>query len=459
MSDIGAEQHQQSIPPLAVEALGEGGPLGEEERRESVRIPLDVPVRLGKPNNAPYATVSARNLSTKGLFIDADRPVRVGARFSVEIPYGHGEPVYVDEAEVAYNRKSAHGAGFGVRFTELSEQAEERLNEIVERAVEPTMVVRRSTVVDNEDVEEAPTLVSEPIELSEISLSSYPEPEIVDDNLELAEVLQSDFQAPQKGVKGLVQDVRYRFVNKVQTGPGVWAMLMGIGGLALISAIAVSLWSSARADAGPPARASAIRGVQASTHEVLMGEREAGSLVPEPAQPEAPAEAKRPLPPLVVLEEEPATKAQSKEIAAHLLGTKTERKAPKAAAKPKRAVKKVAKKAAAKPAKRAATKRPKARPTERPTAKAAAPGSIAMQLMPGASVLKTHVLRKPDRFVIDLVGQTKLPSAPQATGHIQKVRVGMHPGKVRIVLDTDRAIEAGRVSQQGTKLRVQLHYK
>src|SRR5215470_10315724 len=86
------------------------------DRRQSARIPVFGPVRMGPPSQQPYAVVSATNLSRGGLFIDADRPVRVGARFSAEVPLKTGGAIYIPEAEVAYNREHRTGSGFGVRF-------------------------------------------------------------------------------------------------------------------------------------------------------------------------------------------------------------------------------------------------------------------------------------------------------------------------------------------------------
>ena len=96
---------------------------GPPERRRSARVPVSGPIRVGPPHREPHARLSATDLSTGGLFIDADRPVRVGARFCAEIVLSDGRHLYIPEAEVAYNRDRPHGAGFGVRFLDVSEEA------------------------------------------------------------------------------------------------------------------------------------------------------------------------------------------------------------------------------------------------------------------------------------------------------------------------------------------------
>ncbi|MCK6545390.1 PilZ domain-containing protein [Myxococcota bacterium] len=90
-----------------------------QDRRTSPRVPISGPVRMGPPGGEPYAVVSASDLSTGGLFIDADRAVKVGARFCLEITLSSGDIVYVAEAEVAYNRERVNGSGFGVRFVDV----------------------------------------------------------------------------------------------------------------------------------------------------------------------------------------------------------------------------------------------------------------------------------------------------------------------------------------------------
>lgn len=101
------------------------------DRRASARVPLDRPVRIGPPGGRPYATVSARDFSVGGLFIDSEREVRVGARFAVEIPVSDVERAYISVAEVVDNRSSTKGSGFGVRFIEMSDESRDLLESTI----------------------------------------------------------------------------------------------------------------------------------------------------------------------------------------------------------------------------------------------------------------------------------------------------------------------------------------
>jgi hypothetical protein len=122
------------------------------DRRASARIPLSARVKVGPPGGLPSSIVSASDLSTGGMFVDADREVRVGARFSVEIPLQNGDRVYVPEAEVAYNRRRAVGSGFGVRFVELEAEALAAIEATIAAATAPRQADTPTEVVLREDV-------------------------------------------------------------------------------------------------------------------------------------------------------------------------------------------------------------------------------------------------------------------------------------------------------------------
>ncbi|MCA9549590.1 MAG: PilZ domain-containing protein, partial [Myxococcales bacterium] len=135
---------------------------GDADRRRSARVPLAHPVRVGPPKEAPEALVSARDLSADGMFIDADRPVRVGARFSAEITLPDGQQIYVAQAEVAYNREHLHGAGFGVHFVEIDpvDRAliEAEVNRFVRAELGSTTLVPSIIAARPAPVSELPTL-------------------------------------------------------------------------------------------------------------------------------------------------------------------------------------------------------------------------------------------------------------------------------------------------------------
>lgn len=455
------------------------------DRRRSARIPLSAPVKVGPPQGLPTSPVSATDLSVNGLFIDADRPVRVGARFSAEIPLSSGKRIYVSEAEVAYNRDRVRGAGFGVRFVDLDAEAAAAIAEEVARLTRPGT----SSVVDlppplsevsGVDDEESilPTLAPRPAPKAhpleapvlEVDVSRYPEPVILreafDDELELPELMKDELRG-EKAIQ--TERIRRRTVldgfararreltERAHRAPQLWGWLLGAGAAAVVASVALTLFGR-----GPTEVVDAQPGterVSSVTHEVLMGSRGPVAVVPPPAAPKAAEPAaevapKKPLPPLVVVEEE----ALEAEAVAAPAEPAPSAAAPKAAAE---------KPAPAKPAPAKPAPAPVAAPTKPAPAPAVKPAvtagggiaKVSLAVAPGATVLRTHVLREPDRFVIDLEGQAQDLALPAPSGMVKSIRSGRHPSHLRVVIDTAQPLEAGQVSKQGGTLVVTLHAK
>lgn len=206
------------------------------DRRESPRIPLRHPVKVGPPNQGPESLVSARDLSAQGLFIDADRPVRVGARFSVEIVLDDDRRVYVPEAEVAYNREHGRGTGFGVRFVVIDPAARALLQQEIDRHFQvaldpqtmiPSIVAEEPLETPEEvvDVSDLPTLAPTASQMPEVpALTGLPAEPAIDSHLEWASSLapaepeEAHLPAPPRSLRS-----RGRAVMRVvkQVGPGV----------------------------------------------------------------------------------------------------------------------------------------------------------------------------------------------------------------------------------------------
>jgi hypothetical protein len=418
------EQHEgtQSLVPVLF-------PGDSQERRTGRRIPLGGVVRMGPPSGEPYATVSARDLSTGGLFIDADRPVKIGARFSAEIVLPSGGKLYVPEAEVAYNREHAHGSGFGVRFVDpprdIVEAIERELSSMKgARARIPSLPpLSQLEVVETKPAEENATEIL-------VRDTLPPRPRIEVDESELAEPAFGDDEAfevesempreeRREWLEALMRvghEAKERVLARSRRVPLLWTSLAVFGSAMVASAVGLALWSGSRAEAVEPA-AIEDRGVSATTHRVLVEEQKQPELIvaAPKAEPRV-AEAKKPLPPLVYVEE--------------LAKAKPETKTPPVQVKRETAQPKVEKNAKAK-----------------------------IAVAANAKVLKTHVLRAPDRFVIDLVGQDQAPAFPAFGGAIKNIRFGKHPEYSRLVIETNAPIEMGRASKNGRDLTIQLELK
>lgn len=285
-------------------------------------------------------------------------------------------------------------------------------------------------------------------------------------------------------------DLKARMLERSRRVPLLWTALATTGAVLVVSAIGLALWSGTRAEAVEPV-AAIDRGVTAGTHHALMGDQAMPDVViPKrvAAALEPSSDAKKPLPPLVYVEEVEKKAAEAHAAAiipASTIETKSEpakvelkaearaevKAAPKAAAKveskevakadPKQAAKADAKQVAKAEPKQAAKAAPKlaAKVEAKPAAKPSREVKTKIALAPNARVLKTHVLRAPDRFVIDVAGQDKVPALPGSGGAIKSIRFGKHPDFARIVIETGAAIENGRASKQGKDLAVVLELR
>lgn len=374
------------------------------DRRTSARIPLSGAVRMGPPSGEPYANVSARDISVGGLFIDADRAVKVGARFSTEIALGNGTKLYVPEAEVAYNRDRPHGSGFGVRFIDppmelvgAIEREIEKTHAAIARvpSLPPVSVIE---VLQEQAVENATEIVVRD------TLPPLPrEPGLGDETFDIESQMPERIPAWWEDWMNVGHDLKARVLERSRRVPLLWTTLAITGGVLVVSAIGLALWSGTRAEAVEPVKLQ-DRGVTAATHHVLMGEQPLPDMVAPPKEIVAAApvvEVKKPLPPLVTVE-------------------------------------RLEKKTTPKPTKDLKTK---------------------IALAPNAKVLKTHVLKAPDRFVIDVVGQDKAPVMPSVSGAIKSIRFGKHPEFSRIVIETSGAIDNGRASKKGPELSVAIELR
>lgn len=461
MSHVTAEAlHDTALSPVL---FAEG-----EDRRQSARVPLARPVKVGPAGGFPEALVSARDLSNEGMFVDADRPVRVGARFCVQIELGEGETAYVAEAEVAYNREHVHGSGFGVRFVDVDADSRAKIDREIARQTEavvgsPTLVPSILHAVPDVD-SDLPTLAPSPSQMMiptdevrraprademETAMPSLPpEPDLSSD-LVLSDLPTPEAVEDQEEPKEKQATLRRLSDTLIRVGPGIAVL----AGLTLMITMGLALWL----DGASPQEAIAApetQKVTTETHAVLMGQAEPAPVAQQAGEDEAVAPRvapKNPLPPLVNLDEslKAPAKPATKTVASAVAKPASADKAP------------VVAKAAKAPAKAPSVNKAKA-PGLSVAAQALLGESaprISVKVQPEAKVLKTRVFHNPERFVVDIEGQSQTLTLPAAAGAVKSVRSGRHPGFVRVVFDIDGALEAGRVERQGDHLTVQLHLR
>lgn len=413
------------------------------ERRASPRVSLDLPVRLGPPEGQPESAVSVRDVSEGGLFIDADRPVRVGARFSVEIPH-EARSVYVAQAEVAYNRRQPTGSGFGVRFLDLDRQTRRDLRSLVQDRIAQQQPGGALP-------EEAPQFSRLPrADLGlDMQLSSFSEPVLGSEELDL----EAFVAIPKK-----TQDPKRDWARQLRALP--WAQIAGfvLGAVLLVVIVALAGAIYNELSTEPEielVRADAPEGVDPLTHDALMGAR---SRPVSPRSKDAPVKAlpNDLLPELEsvdeAIERADATRRRPRLVAAPPAPEAQAELAPQPKKPAKRAVqaKPVEKKAPAKPKKPAvkAASKPKATPSAKPAK--AAPSAAGR-------IKKSFVLKAPVRFAVDVVGVSEAElQLPAVGGWIQRVRTGRHDDFVRVVFDLKGPVKTAKARMSGRRLLVNI---
>lgn len=449
------------------------------DRRATARIPLASRVRIGPPNGLPTSVVSASDLSVGGLFIDADREVRVGARFSVEVPLDDGSRVYVAEAEVAYNRERPSSSGFGVRFVTIDVDAAHLIANAIEKVTGFTTDVidrpRKKPKAERTGLSALPTIVPAPL----TDFSDLPEPSVLHESVVLdAELDLAEERRPatpgwwtrtSARTTDALHDVHLAVIERLRRAPRIAQGIAFIGAAALTTALAITLWSGGDAKAVEPKNTDGPN-VPASTHQVLMGQAPIDALEAPSDEPVLvkPSSAKKrvTLPPLVRLDEPKPEVAKAEPAKSEVAKAEPAKLQPSKAtpAKPEPSKPEPAK---AEPAKEALAKAQDAPEAEAPKAKfstaaqAILGGSedrVKIPLAPGARVLKTHVFSNPTRYVIDVTDQPCPIAAPAPTGAVTRIRSGRHPEYCRIVMDLDQPLDAGRWSMAGDTLVVTLTY-
>lgn len=462
-------------------------PVTPAERRSSARVPLDRPVRIGPPGGYPHASVTARDLSPGGLFIDAERDVRVGARFSVAIPLSTGHDAYVPEAEVVDNRSGTE-RGFGVRFVKLSSEARKLIEEEVENRA---YVSLRSLPVSQEphafEAGDLPTFGSMPV----------PGPAVFDEdvaaaNLAMASVLPSAVAKASAPTALVRARTRWMKMKAWLRSLPVLSGLLYFGAVFAVVAVGVLVMLEARPATTPPTVEDLAEAPELHT-QLVEGAAPAGL---EEAPPTPPGEVVNPLPEKV---EAPRTRGfvprraggvyppraragrpdpvEAPPIAPAVVdegAPESETVPPGASTEPEEAPVAFEEEGAGfeeAPAdfedERMAIEELAAEPEPiEVEAEATSPtrlsnGKTFLSLPVGrkARLRKSYVLRQPERFVVDVIGAPDAPKLPEGRGLVRKVRFGRHDSFSRFVVDADAPIESGQAKVRDGRLELTLRFR
>ncbi|MEN8182856.1 MAG: PilZ domain-containing protein [Myxococcota bacterium] len=132
--DLGELSRWQELREALERELGTlPGPAGSQ--RESLRVPTHLKVQVSF--GAAQRLLAVYNLSQGGVFLEAERPLEVGAQVCIAFAASAGSPVEL-EGRVVWTRAESDGrgpAGMGVQLGPLSEWDRALLAELVEAAL------------------------------------------------------------------------------------------------------------------------------------------------------------------------------------------------------------------------------------------------------------------------------------------------------------------------------------
>ncbi|MEL7371519.1 MAG: AMIN domain-containing protein, partial [Myxococcota bacterium] len=325
--------------------------------------------------------------------------------FSVQVPLANGSSVYIDEAEVVYNRQTSNAPGFGVRFLRVNPASEEAIRQEIRR-LSPKTLPKATRMLP----EEAPTLVPAAFG-GDVAMQPTVNraPSTWESALDLdrpsVELGPSDLSGRPVAIAPWRIELRDWFWRYARRMGLLFAAMAAV---TILTATVLFLWSSPRPEG--ILHTTALSGVQSDTFEALMEDKPAAVKVtpPPPAIPSK-VERKRPLPGLVPTEMVEETN-EPEEPLDFLDAINSDQ--------------------------------------------------FEFRLSRRARVKRTMIYRSPERFVIDLANQDKKLKGPtEATGGIKRFRVGRHPGFVRLVLDAARPIERASAEIEGRRLRVSITYR
>lgn len=104
--------------------MEQGFPLKFQDRRTDLRHPIII-FKVAEEGTRPHLFGYASNISRGGLFIESINPRDPGDRYNITFQIPNTEVAVSCKCEViwarCYRSKNKRPAGYGIRFTDLSE--------------------------------------------------------------------------------------------------------------------------------------------------------------------------------------------------------------------------------------------------------------------------------------------------------------------------------------------------
>ena len=112
------------------------GTLNGAELRQAERVPVDIEVDCRDESN--FLLASIKNLSIQGIFVETRTPAELGTRLTLRFNLPISGNLISADGVVVWSNPYRDGAenlnpGMGVRFVDLSEEALQKLTDLVRR--------------------------------------------------------------------------------------------------------------------------------------------------------------------------------------------------------------------------------------------------------------------------------------------------------------------------------------
>ena len=416
----------------------------QQDRRRSHRVLLERPfISIGPPEGAPTAKVRARDLSLGGVFVEAQSPIEPGTRFCLELNLG---PVvcYVAIVEAIDNRIFPGFQGFGARFIKITHASRRAIANYLAKSLagrelhdseisfseKPTLAPAQSSVLDPEEFQGLD------------SVDSVLQPELVSDD-ELPAVVQKRskrVRAAPCDTSGAVNAAkRERTWNvPVQNQNNVSQLLVMAGCLGAATLLVLSVYLTSHENSRNKEEKSGERTtVTASTHKVLMGIEQHDEVwaLGQAGKKDRSKKVQivEPLPPLVDIDALAQTSKRGQRPAKPVKKQSNKRKVQEV--EPLEVKSRI-------------VERPKKPKPYRPKKRLGwlTKGQeleLRVAVPDYARLRRSYVLHNPERLVVDIEGLDDIPQMPKVKGYVSKIRVGKHPGYVRIVFDLNKKVSEG----------------
>lgn len=101
--------------------------LSQEQRREDIKIPITIKVRVAHRRSGGEAPAVLCNISASGVYLGTSLPVQTGDLLSFTLPTADAQIPLTAEVLRAESRADLGGTGCGCRFVHLAPQHETQL--------------------------------------------------------------------------------------------------------------------------------------------------------------------------------------------------------------------------------------------------------------------------------------------------------------------------------------------